>query len=84
MVLLTGLALTLLRLQMKVGDLVKPRGEFFEWRSHFGIIVEDAGHTMGRDPSFRTYRVQWFDEDHAHKVDWWDDFQLEVVHETKV
>ncbi len=67
---------------MKVGDLVKPRGEFFEWRNHFGIIVEDAGHTKGRDPNFKTYRIQWLDE--GEPDDWWDDFQLEVVHETKV
>ena len=69
---------------MKVGDLVKPTGEFFERKTHFGIIVEDAGHRRSRDPKIKTYRVQWLQSDYPSNIDWWDDFQLEVVRETEV
>ena len=70
---------------MKVGDLVKPSGEFFEWRNHFGIVVEEAGQLEDERQRGR-YRIQWCDKDYAHKHynEWWDDFQLEVVHESEV
>tara|TARA_R110000824_G_scaffold169833_3_gene347013 strand:- start:83 stop:277 length:195 start_codon:yes stop_codon:yes gene_type:complete len=64
---------------MKVGDLVKTCHEYKNQRPGHGIIIEDAGHTKGRSPSFKTYLVQWNDRG----PEWWDSFQLELTSESR-